>query len=227
MAISVISTVANAVDGGTQITFSNVNLSNGSNRACFVSIGMGRGAVSGGTPTCIIGGTESLTYLGQIQVPTSGQGILAWGKIGITSTGVKNIVANSAPIFPSSTIQGSARVFSNVLSSRTQYTANGTGSTPTVTVVDSIYGDVVIDMALAANNSSSTAATLAEGAGQTEQSDTTIASSSNEARLATSYEVPSGANTVMSWTAGYSTRWSIRAFALEPTYGNTQIIFAI
>ena len=89
---------------------------------------------------------------------------------------------------------------------RTIFSATGATTTPTVTVTDSVSGDLVIDTAICIK----TAFTV--DASQTSQvQDDAINGGSRSYGAST--EVAAGSNTVMSWTIADAQTWVIRAFA--------------
>jgi hypothetical protein len=96
---------------------------------------------------------------------------------------------------------------------RTAYAASGGSGGPTVTVVDSQSGDLVIDCAGVEQT------TITVGAGQT-------SILKQEGMVGRSYgistEPASGANTVMSWTA--NAYWSTGAMALVAAAGGANIL---
>ena len=93
---------------------------------------------------------------------------------------------------------------------RTVYTATDAAhavADPTITVVDSENGDLVIDAAATWN------ATIAVGAGQTSRTEQDNIAGNNISWGA-STESATGASTVMSWNSGASTYWCQGATAL-------------
>lgn len=83
--------------------------------------------------------------------------------------------------------------------------AGGAGTGPTVTVVDSASGDLVVDSAVTLN------ATITVGTGQTSRAeDDAIAGGGSSGGVST--ESATGGNTVMSWTGG--SFWACGATAL-------------
>lgn len=101
---------------------------------------------------------------------------------------------------------------------RTVYTADGNaGANPTVTVVDSQNGDLVIDSVV------DLVTAITAGAGQTSQvEDDSVLGSSTSAGIST--ESATGGNTVMSWTGG--SFWAIGATALVPASGGGTTLWA-
>jgi hypothetical protein len=96
-----------------------------------------------------------------------------------------------------------------VTPTRTAYKSavSGAGG-PTVTVVDSVSGDLVIDSVVTYND------TIAVGGGQTSRAEEDGLSSRS---YGISTEIAAGADTVMNWTGG--TYWAIGAMALVEAGG--------
>ena len=209
------------IDANIQLTFAHTT-GNYPSRILIVTLMTGEGAVAGGADTCTydaVGATE----VGYKQVPTSGQGAYMF-ILANPNVGAHNVVINIDGRYPNTTIQATARTYYRCSGYRTIYEANASDAAPTITVVDSVLNDLVVDIIGNAPNSSVTPQTAAVGGSQTQRSNHFQASAAKEARESTSEESASGANTVMSWTLGGAQRWAIIATALKPAPVGSQAI---
>ena len=159
-----------------------------------------------GSPDYDKGGTEVHPYVWIIPAAglTSGTFVASWDNS--ARAGIGLIALKGAN--PNGFIRGSVP------------TANGSSTSPSVTVVGVIEGDLVVDVVMAENNNAAT-----EGSGQTEiwdfQTNDTFLN-----RGYASYEAATG-SVVMDWTIDASQNWAQLGFACKASIGGSQVIMVM
>lgn len=177
-----------------------------------------RVCTSGGSSFAATYGGQSMTLIAEYGIGTAK--VVFFGLVSPPSG------ANNVSVTWTGTIYGfyaSQSFFGVDLSTpwRTGAGANGSSTTPSVSVT--AYADDVVLDALTVDRATPSAAA---GAGQTEQWDAAIGSTSF--RVAGSRENPSsGSSVTMSWTLGSSAVWELYAVALVPDQGDSGFTFLL
>jgi len=210
MAVTVEGTpsIGTAVASVTSITFSHTT----GGTATGLFVGAGHGVVTPATTTGVTHNGDAMTELWDVAggLDTQSAGYLRVSP----DIGTYNIVVTWSAAVAAGNAGGvglaGLETSSVAAAHRTVYTNTDTGGTipePTVTVVDSVNGDLVIDTACTYGSA------IAVGTGQTSRfEDDDIAG--NFCSMGGSTESATGASTVMSWTTTTDDYWAIGATAL-------------